>query len=1023
VTALPPLITAGDAQQRLLDDGLLGLGLTAPLLSPAWSTADPTYDANALTLATGNGGVRPAFGSIRTWVADLRTAGVYDVSGLPLTGIGAVLRLHPQAAHRLESAVAWRLGAAGPMQPVPHTMVVRCQTNQALTPQWLAPGDVVDVAAGDLPIVSFHDVRGLTLDPVAVAALFADLATGAAALAPMGMSNAQGGVTQIAGKASGVLVQVVDPHGAPFTAVDGHVPRVVDASKNTVSDVSGLVSLSAGQGIAPPVSADGAARVRVGWAQNGTLDRNPVYPPASTLSRRFLRVCAVDLKWHLLGNRSDQTVQGIGKADTDMPEEFRPVVRDRVRLDYLVDGVDTLAAAGQALSAVTAGWQGLAFASSPVLETAVGVPPAVGAAGHWPAFPAPFGGAVPATGRPDQGLTASWSGDHDVLLTFPGGTIPIDSHVRVYPQVFKVISSIQTDAPSFLRGDGASHVVADNNAFSLLLTDPQTLPTEVKQPAGEVLTVDLVVTDRMGLMTIFGNVTVAIAPPGAAVAAADQFGAPDRLGAVTLRAIAPSPVFGMPAPPPANTNAPTDLVDLLRRLGGEDDPRVGPRLPTQARFPTLVVVGTGPTSAPLAWDAVVSGGRWARETRSAQQARANPGNPAGPDVHAAGVRIDGALAFDAAQIAVRRVQPLLPFVSTVGIGWLPFVGSTGWVAPAEPANDTAPAGQTAARTGAGAVLRTIAVKTESPELGLLNSIPVTVDDALQAIKDKLPAGLPLPDFDFDNGDQVLKEIRREHATNKFGHRDAQWALRRAVRQARDLVFICSPQFSVTKWAHDGDVKPHELDLVDELATRMGEQQSLLVLICVPRWPDFDPKYGGWVRHAFNARKAALKTLTDIDAKRVVAFHPNGFPGRAAAIRTTSVIVDDAWALVGSSHWRRRGMTFDEGVDVVGIDRALDSGGASTRIRAYRQALLATLTGVQAPVAPAADADWSRLAGTRSCHDLVADLVAEGGLGRLAPFWEGPTDDVLTQSEHVADPDGGTADEYLLRFASLIGESP
>ena len=141
-----------------------------------------------------------------------------------------------------------------------------------------------------------------------------------------------------------------------------------------------------------------------------------------------------------------------------------------------------------------------------------------------------------------------------------------------------------------------------------------------------------------------------------------------------------------------------------------------------------------------------------------------------------------------------------------------------------------------------------------------------------------------------------------------------------------------------------------------------------------------------------------------------------------AIRTTSVIVDDAWALVGTSHWRRRGMTFDEGVDVVGFDRATDGGGASRRIRVFRQALLAALTGVRAPVAPATDPDWSRLAGTRSCVDLVGDLVAQGGLGRLAPFWAGPTDDVLEQSVYVADPDGGTSDEYLLRFANLIGES-
>jgi hypothetical protein len=1034
MSALPPLITPNDAQQRLQDDGLLALGLTAPLLSPAWSGADPTYDSTALTLTMASGGVRPAFRAIRTWVADLRIAGVYDVSGLPPIGVGAVLRLHPQAAARLENLVSWRLGAAGPIRPVPHTMVVRCQTNKAVTPQWFSAGDILDIDPADTPVVSFHDARGLIIDPVAVAALITDLAGALPALAPMPMLNAVGGVAHIAAKATGVTVQVVDPHGAPFRAVDSLAPIVVDGSGGKVDDVpdSGIVSLAAGQGVAPPQGADAAARIRVGWARNGTLDRAALYPPAlgaATLGRQFLRVSAVDLKWHLLGNRSDATKHGVGPADQDIPSDFRPAVRDRVRLDYLVDGVDVLAAGGQALAAIGAGWTGLAFASSPTLDAAVGVPPAPAAGGHWPAFPVAVGGAVPQTGQPDTGLVASWSGDQDVLLTFPGGTIPIDWHVRIYPQVFQTITSIGP-TPSFLRGDGAAAVVVANTAFSVLLKDPLRLPDGVSQPSGETLVFDLVVTDRAGASMTFGDVIVPIGAGGAPPAPVDQFGAPDPLGGIAagamLRAVAPAPVYGIPAPPPANTNPPGGIIEMLRRLGGESDPRVGPRLPTQARFPTVVAIGTGPTSAPMAWDAVVSGGRWGRETRSAEHVGGNPGNPAGPDVHASGVRIDGAAAFDAAQLALRRVQPLLPFVSTVGIGWIPIVANTGWVAPAEPGNDAAPPGQ-APRTCAAAVLHTVAVKCESPELALFNDIPdanADPQDLMDAIANKL--GVPPPSLSFTNWPQVLHEIRREFYVNRFGARDAQWALRRAVRHARDLVFVSSPQFSATSHPKDPPATPapHEVDLVAELAGRMAEQPSLLVLICVPRWPDASPAYGGWVRQSFAARNDALDALKDVDANRVVAFHPNGFPGRPVAIRSTTVIVDDAWALVGTSHWRRRGMTFDDGVDVVGFDRATDNGGASRRIRVFRQALLAALTGVRPPTAPATDADWSRLAGTRSCVDLVADLVAQGGLGRLAPFWEGPTDtDVLPQSVHVADPDGGTSDEYLLRFASLIGESP
>jgi hypothetical protein len=58
-------------------------------------------------------------------------------------------------------------------------------------------------------------------------------------------------------------------------------------------------------------------------------------------------------------------------------------------------------------------------------------------------------------------------------------------------------------------------------------------------------------------------------------------------------------------------------------------------------------------------------------------------------------------------------------------------------------------------------------------------------------------------------------------------------------------------------------------------------------------------------------------------------------------------------------------------------------------------------------------------------DLIADLVGQSGLGRLAPFWAGPIDnDVLAQSPTVADPDGGTSeDDLVTQFSGLIGESP
>ena len=82
-----------------------------------------------------------------------------------------------------------------------------------------------------------------------------------------------------------------------------------------------------------------------------------------------------------------------------------------------------------------------------------------------------------------------------------------------------------------------------------------------------------------------------------------------------------------------------------------------PRLPTMGRFET------GPSPAPPAqarrlpvrsWQAVLTGARWAGESRSAQHADGDPGNPAGPDVRP-GVAVTGALTYDLAlHLAQRR---------------------------------------------------------------------------------------------------------------------------------------------------------------------------------------------------------------------------------------------------------------------------------------------------------------------------------------------------------------------------------
>src|SRR5436853_7789318 len=88
----------------------------------------------------------------------------------------------------------------------------------------------------------------------------------------------------------------------------------------------------------------------------------------------------------------------------------------------------------------------------------------------------------------------------------------------------------------------------------------------------------------------------------------------------------------------------------------------------------------------------------------------------------------------------------------------------------------------------------------------------------------------------------------------------------------------------------------------------------------------------------------LPSAKDFDNSRVAAFHPIGFPGRFSRLESTVVIVDDLWAMVGSSTFRRRGLTFDSGRDLVVTDfDAVE--GASLMITAFRSQFMAYRLGI------------------------------------------------------------------------------
>ena len=151
-------------------------------------------------------------------------------------------------------------------------------------------------------------------------------------------------------------------------------------------------------------------------------------------------------------------------------------------------------------------------------------------------------------------------------------------------------------------------------------------------------------------------------------------------------------------------------------------------------------------------------------------------------------------------------------------------------------------------------------------------------------------------------------------------------------------------------------EPYARDLFEVLSARMAANPALHVVVCTPEEPDypfgFNP-FSDYERAELRAAMLGLPTANVADAvgNRVVAFHPRRLPGPSQPTRTTTVIVDDVWALVGSSTFRRRGLTFDGGTDVVVTDQNLVEGRSPT-IAALRRSLQANRLGIAVPAAVA-----------------------------------------------------------------------
>jgi hypothetical protein len=361
-----------------------------------------------------------------------------------------------------------------------------------------------------------------------------------------------------------------------------------------------------------------------------------------------------------------------------------------------------------------------------------------------------------------------------------------------------------------------------------------------------------------------------------------------------------------------------------------------------------------------------------------------------------------------------------------------------WDEPAELAVGGAGAGPFA-----GAVLQTIAPGCETPELSLIRlgidpaDLPDTFDDLANWLVEKLDAVLSAGDprrsrilnalttqlntlkdndaLSESTKERLYNEAYREVMSACFGRRDAQWALRGAIRQARRFIYIESPGIAATKGEADAD--PRAVDLLHEIGQRMNEVPGLHVILCTPKELDYAPGYEPVAAHEVHDRFERIRALPTAKERnpRVTAFHPIGFPGRSSALEATVVVVDDTWVMVGASAFRRRGLTFDGGSDLVLTDSQLVDG-RSPAIGRFRKGLMASRLGVATPTPGVPgfvpDPNFTRLEDGVEAFYLVREMLQAGGLGKIDRLWNGlrpgvkpiPPDSI---SPNLANPEGST----------------
>lgn len=341
-------------------------------------------------------------------------------------------------------------------------------------------------------------------------------------------------------------------------------------------------------------------------------------------------------------------------------------------------------------------------------------------------------------------------------------------------------------------------------------------------------------------------------------------------------------------------------------------------------------------------------------------AQGHPMCPAGPDVVAVGAEVQGPAVRGIAEYVRERTS-----TSTIALATT--------VAAADLAVPTAPSTDSLWIAG----LRTVAAGVEA-EVGLAQLLTVTLGnaypfgDGLEAVRTFLSGlpggGITLPSGISDTAGRVARALDRRFMAAARGAREGATALAAAIARAEDLIVIETPALDDRSFGNTDDT----IHLLEILVDRMTARPGLRVLVCLPVFFDASvPRPLQRIRDS-EARTALDRLVAGDRERRVAVFSPSAGPGRSLKLATTAVIVDDAWALVGTTHLWRRGLSYDSSYAVTVHDDRLEQGRPQEVLR-FRRQLCADRLGIalaEVPDDPTALVDGARA------------LVTRGGFGRL-----------------------------------------